>query len=249
MRRFNAMTCALALAIFSLSAHANDEETLRKITQELLDAVAPGRADVWNTYLDDTLIHVDENGIVRTKAELLKELVPLPAGLQGSIRIDTFKASVVGDVAVVAHEDQEQLDYFGQPLHSRFRSLDTWRRTNAGWRLIAEQTTAALKDPPAGSLTKQELCTYAGTYRLTDTIQYSVSCTDDALMFTRKDRPATKYLPEVRDVFFTAGQPRSRRIFLRDAQGKVVAFVDRREGEDVRWTKVPQQYRNTQMEH
>jgi len=28
-----------------------------------------------------------------------------------------------------------------------------------------------------------------------------------------------------------------RRIFVRDAQGKVVAFVDRREGEDIRWNR------------
>jgi hypothetical protein len=38
-------------------------------------------------------------------------------------------------------------------------------------------------------------------------------------------------------VFFAAGQPRTRRIFVRDAAGRIVGFVDRREGEDVRWTK------------
>jgi hypothetical protein len=243
------MVCSIALAMFSVTARASDEETLRQITQELLDAVAPGRADVWNTYLDENIIHVDENGAVRTKAQLLKELTPLPPGLKGSIRIDTFQASIAGDLAIVAHEDQEQLDYFGQQLHSRFRSLDTWKRTNEGWRLVAEQTSAVLKDPPATSMSKSELCGYAGTYQLTDKIQSAVSCTDDALLFARTDRPAAKYLPEVRDVFFAPGQPRSRRIFLRDSQGNVFAFVDRREGEDVRWTKVPQQRRNTQMEH
>jgi Phenazine biosynthesis-like protein len=51
-------------------------------------------------------------------------------------------------------------------------------------------------------------------------------------------RPPATYLPEVRDVFFVAGQPRSRRIFTRDPAGVVVGFVDRREGGDVRWQKV-----------
>ena len=46
-----------------------------------------------------------------------------------------------------------------------------------------------------------------------------------------------RYLHERVDVFFVAGQPRTRRIFVRDAQGKVVAFVDRREGEDIRWNR------------
>jgi len=37
---------------------------LKQHTQELLDAVAPGRADVWRALLADRIIHVDENGVV-----------------------------------------------------------------------------------------------------------------------------------------------------------------------------------------
>jgi hypothetical protein len=58
------------------------------------------------------------------------------------------------------------------------------------------------------------------------------------LIAERSGRPSATYLPEVRDVFFVAGQPRSRRIFIRDAAGTIVGFVDRREGEDVRWQKI-----------
>lgn len=43
-----------------------------------------------------------------------------------------------------------------------------------------------------------------------------------------------KYPPELRDLFFIPGQPRTRRVFTRDAAGRVDGFVDRREGEDVR---------------
>src|SRR5687768_4175770 len=63
---------------------------LRAKTQELLDAVAPGRIEVWEKYLDPELLHIDENGVRRSKAELLKEIQPLPPGLVGSIRIDRF---------------------------------------------------------------------------------------------------------------------------------------------------------------
>lgn len=63
-------------------------------------------------------------------------------------------------------------------------------------------------------------------------------CTAEGLLAERADRPPATYLPEVRDVFFVAGRPRSRRIFLRDAAGRVVALADRREGEDVRWERV-----------
>jgi hypothetical protein len=44
-------------------------------------------------------------------------------------------------------------------------------------------------------------------------------------------------LVEVHDVLFTPGQPRTRKIFQRDANGKVTGFLDRRGGEDVVWRR------------
>ncbi len=51
---------------------------LRRITQEMMDAIAPGRADVWRSYLHDRVVYVDEAGAVRGKEEVLRELTPLP---------------------------------------------------------------------------------------------------------------------------------------------------------------------------
>ena len=216
---------------------SDTEAELRRLTQELFDAIAPGDAAVWRRYLHENVILLDENGVVRDKAALLEELAPRPAGLVGRIEIDRYQVRLHGDTAVAAGEVQEYLDYHGQSLRSRFRFVDTWIRTAEGWRLIAQHTSAVLKDPPAIRLTREELCGYAGLYRLTPDITTIVRCTDDALTSERTGRPAATYLCEVRDVFFIAGQPRTRRIFLRDATGKVAAFVDRREGEDVRWQR------------
>jgi ketosteroid isomerase-like protein len=219
------------------AATAAVENELRTMTQELLDAIAPGNAALWDRYVDDAIIHVDETGAVRGKAELLATLTPLPPGLNGSIGIDTFRVSLHGDVAVVAHEDQEHLDYYGQTLASRFRSLDTWRKTPQGWRLIAEQTTAVLKDPPSMTLPREALCAFAGRYRLTDQIETTIVCDDQGLVARREGRPDVRYLAETADMFFAAGQPRTRRYFRRDAGGAVMGFVDRREGEDILWRR------------
>jgi ketosteroid isomerase-like protein len=81
------------------------------------------------------------------------------------------------------------------------------------------------------------LCSYAGTYELTPDITTVVRCTEEGLTSERTGRPAATYLPEVRDVFFVPGQPRSRRIFTRDANGRVDGFGDRREGKDIRWRR------------
>jgi hypothetical protein len=219
------------------TSRAADEAELRRITQEMMDAVAPGHADVWRRHLHDRIMHVDENGVVRGKAELLREFTPLPPGLVGRIAVDVFKTEIHGDVAVTAYELQEHLDYHGQILRTRFRGSDTWLRTPGGWRLIAQKTSAALKDPPAIAMTKEQLCAYEGTYSLTDAFTATVRCVDGGLSVERADRPTVKYLPEVVDVFFAPGQPRSRRIFVRDQRGAVTGFVDRREGEDIRWRK------------
>lgn len=222
----------------SAAAPASDVEALlKRQTQELMDAVAPGDAEVWRRYLHEDVVYLDENGVVLNKAALLKELTPLPAGLVGRIEVDRFRLTLHGDTAVVAAEVQEYLDYHGQNLRTRFRFLDTWLRTPAGWRLAARHNAAVLKDPPAVSLSSAELCAYAGEYRLTPTITTTLRCTANGLTAERSGRPPATYLPEVRDVFFVAGQPRSRRIFTRDTAGEVVGFADRREGEDVRWQR------------
>lgn len=229
--------CASGPPTSAVTPAGDVEALLERQTQELMDAVAPGHADVWRRYLHDDVVYVDENGAVLDKAALIKELTPLPAGLVGRIEVDKFRLTLHGDTAVVAAEVQEYLDYHGQDLRTRFRFLDTWLRTPAGWRLVARHNAAVLKDPPAASLSSAELCAYAGEYRLTPAITTTVRCTASSLTAERSGRPPATYLPEVRDVFFVAGQPRSRRIFIRDAAGTVVGFADRREGEDVRWQK------------
>jgi hypothetical protein len=54
----------------------------------------------------------------------------------------------------------------------------------------------------------------------------------------RAGHPDRFFLPEVRDVFFEPGQPRTRRIFERDAQGRITGFADRREERDIVWKRI-----------
>ena len=59
----------------------------------------------------------------------------------------------------------------------------------------------------------------------------------DALTGERSGRPVQMLSVEAADVMFVPGQPRSRKVFLRSADGRVSGFVDRREGRDVPWKK------------
>ena len=226
---------ALGLWMQDTGGSQSVEATLQLQTQELLDAIAPGRADVWSKYLHDGMLHVDETGTVRSKPDLLKELQPLPEGLTGRLRMASFTTRVHGDVAIATHEDREDLDYHGQKLASRYRATDTWIRTPAGWRLMASQILAIPEDPPAVSLPPAQLCAYNGAYALTRSITTTIRCQSGTLTSKRTGRPALVYHAETADVFFAPGQPRTRRIFQRDAEGRVTGFVDRREGHDIVW--------------
>lgn len=172
------------------------------------------------------------------ETELLAELRPLPPGLIGSLTIREFRMALHGDMAIATHEDQERLSYHGQLLESRWRTTDTWMKTPDGWRLAAQQILALQVDPPAIALPRKALCEYGGTYELTREMRSVATCTDEGLSFKRADRPATRYRPEVADVFFAPGQPRTRRIFQRNDKGVIQGFVDRREGHDIRWRKI-----------
>jgi hypothetical protein len=239
-RAAHAVTVVLASSMVVAQAPSGSvvEQELRQRTQELLDAVAPGRADVWRRLLHERMIHVDENGIVRTKAQLLAEFQPLPAGLEGTLRIASFRVEIHGDVAIATHEEHEALSYFGQKLDSRFRTTDTWIRTSEGWRLIAAQVLAVPEDPPAIRLSATRLCAYEGVFALTADITTTIRCRDADLVSERTGRSAATFRAETADVFFQPGQPRTRRIFQRDDAGRVVGFVDRREGHDIVWRKL-----------
>jgi Domain of unknown function (DUF4440) len=214
------------------------ESELRRDTQALLDAIAPGDVAVWDRLLDPAIIQVDENDVVRGKAQILADLKPLAPGLVGTLAIDGFRAAIHGDVAVVSHEDRETLDYHGQMILSRFRSTDTWIRSNGEWRMVASQVLAVLQDPPAVRLDRATLCGYAGRYEMASDIAVTLACAGDSLVMKREGRPDRAFVPEVRDVFFEPGQPRTRRIFQRDTSGAITGFVDRREARDVVWRRV-----------
>jgi len=222
-------------------ALAQDNDVARLLerqTQDLLNAVSTGDTSVWDRYLDANLIYTAEDGTRKTKADLLKEITPLPKGISGSITVSAFEVRFHGDTAITTHNDLESEDCFGHPLKAEYRTTDTWIRTPQGWKLAASQVHAQLIDPPAIHLSAARLDEYVGVYRLTPEITYTIRRKGDELTGERSGRPVQTLSVEAADVLFVAGQPRSRKIFLRGAEGRVSGFVDRREGRDVPWMRI-----------
>jgi hypothetical protein len=215
---------------------ATTSATLKRATQALVDALAPGERAVWEHYADSSLTYVTEDNEVKNRAQLLDEMQPLPAGSSGWIVVEEFRCTDFGRFAVTTYLMDEHETIEGHELHARYRGSDTWRATAEGWRLVAAQLYAIPQDPPRGAAASA-LADYAGTYSLSSITRQTIRQDGDHLVAQRPGRAAQQLLPESGDVFFTPGHPRTRRIFLRAADGRVVGFADRREGTDLVWTR------------
>lgn len=237
------MTLLLLLAVAvgaPAGAQAADvAATLERQTQELLDAVSAGKAEVWEQYLDPEARYVDESGRVLRKKELVEEIKPLPAGVSGVLKVTGFEASMQGNVAVATYVADENEDYHGHRIHCQYRTTDTWKKTAAGWRLIASQTLALRTDPPSVTLSAGQRQEYCGRYSLTAEISYEIRCAGEKLEGQQAGRKAEPLLAEAPDVLFVPGKPRYRKIFQRGADGRITGFAERREAWDLVWTRLP----------
>jgi hypothetical protein len=75
-------------------------------------------------------------------------------------------------------------------------------------------------------------------YALTPDVTYTIVRTNDGLTGERTGRKPEKLLVEVADSLFVPGRPRLRKIFQRNAEGRITGFVERRESWDIAWRRV-----------
>lgn len=219
------------------SGKGSTPATLQQATQALVDALAPGRSAVWEHYADPSLIYVTEDNEVKDRTALLTEMKPLPPGSSGWIVVQEFRCTDFGSFAVTTYIMDEHETIEGHELHARYRESDTWRTTADGWRLIAAQVYAIPLDPARGEAASA-LAQYEGVYSLSPVTRQTIRRDGDHLVADRPGRDSQILLPESGDVFFTPGRPRTRRIFARAGDGRVVGFADRREGADLVWTRI-----------
>lgn len=211
--------------------------TLQEHTQELLDAIVPGKLSVWEKYIHEDCVYTAEDGQVSDRKALLEQLKPMPAGVSGDIRVTDFKARVRGPVAIATYVSDEHEDYHGQKLHCQYRSTDTWLKTASGWRLLSSQVLALRTDPPAVALASAKADEYCGRYWLSPDISCEIRRKGDGLEGQQTGRDAKELRAEAPDVLFTPGRPRYRYVFQRDPAGRITAFAERREAWDLIWTR------------
>lgn len=208
------------------------------LSRDRLHAVDTGDKAAFAAGLDPEGLFADEDGVVRTGAALVEDVRPLPSGYVGRLEMREPMVRVTGDVAVLTYDIAERLDLFGQRLNTRYHTTDVYRRTAGVWTLIASHTSVIPSELPRIALPPERAADYVGRYRLGDGPTAQVRRDDGRLLFERDGRPAQELIPTGADRFGQAGRPRVERFFRRDAAGRVDAFVDRRDNNDLVWIRI-----------
>jgi ketosteroid isomerase-like protein len=233
--------CAAMSSSRAATASTTDSDLqmqLRAKDQAMMNAFATGDRAVFDAAMAPDAVYLDENGRRMDRATFLAELKPLPPHTSGHIELADYTLSHFGDLATVTFTEVETEDYHGQILHANYLTSETWRNTSSGWKLAMVQTMAILKDPPEVQLSRGDWVAYTGTYRAAPDLLYEVKIEGGRLLGGLVGDAGAPLHAEAKDVFFIAGRPRTRKIFRRDPRGAITGYVDRREGEDVVWTKV-----------
>lgn len=212
------------------------QDGLVQATQELLDAIAPGKKDVWEHYLADDAIYTDENGRSFTKKEFLEELKPLPAYAHGTLKIKHSLVRLSSDHAVIVHQDEETEDIYGQKIVTGFVITDTWRLRQGRWELMASSVVGLHSDPAVVKLSSARLDAFAGEYTVASATSFTVRREGDHLNVTRDGRPPVALYPEADGLFFSRGSS-DRWAFVADDSGAIAEMRQRRRGNDVVWKK------------
>jgi len=223
---------ALWLLVFLLSAHAaeSDRAIVERQSRELSDASAAGDGKTLGRLVDDRVIFMNETGEIATKKDL-SESTSSPAGVVNKLVQSDVRIEMHGDTAVTSFTDNLTQHANGAVRTASFLSTEVWQKNGVRWLLISSQTMTKPKEPAAATLKPEELDDYVGTYTANGaTVQ--IARKDAALASSTNGAEATKLEMEARDVAFTPGQPRMRRVFIRDG-GKVTGFLSIRESGDV----------------
>jgi hypothetical protein len=228
-------TMVLILTSCKSKTDITQDELVRR-TQELFDAVAVGNQAPWKKYFAEDCMYFDEKGRNMNKTSLVADIVALPTGYSGSIKIEKAQSHIEGEIAILSYDMDEKETIFGQNMTARYHATDTWMRRDGKWQIVAGQVLRYYEDPAPSKVNAGSFADYVGSYELAPGNTLTVSADDSQLYRQRGDLPKDLLFPEASDIFFRKGVE-GRLLFRRSDNGKVDALIDRRNNEDVVWKK------------
>jgi ketosteroid isomerase-like protein len=130
------IVCGGAIAQQKTAAGGDDEAALRALEEKWDTANLKGDTVALGAIFADTFISTNNEGKVRTKAEVLAQVKSGEVKYQAS-RSDDMKVLVYGDAAVVNGRWKGKSVEKGKTVDTNERFTDTYVRQNGQWRCVA----------------------------------------------------------------------------------------------------------------
>ena len=214
---------ALLAAMSSVPAHARDTCVfLHKQTQFFSDAGQRGDGLAMAKMLDPEVIFFNETGEKATRTDMAGATPPAAGTPIRAITTTDWDCKVYGNVAVTSFIDVVEQ---GKPGEMQFRSVETWRKEGAVWKMIGSETLSLQQDPDSVALDGKVLDEYAGTYEAAPGTRFTFEHKDGDLVASLNGGAVTAQKAQARDIFFTPGHGTTPKVFQRSDDGKITGFI------------------------
>jgi hypothetical protein len=214
---------ALLASILSVPAFAGDScGFLHKQTQAFSDAGQRGDGVAMAKMLDPGVIFFNETGEKASRADMASATPPATGAPISTITTTDWDCKVYGDVAVTSFIDVVEQ---GRPSEGKFRSVETWRKEGAAWKMIGSETLTLQQDPDSVVIAAEALDEYVGSYEGGASMKFTFAHKGGDLVASLNGGAETVQKAQDRDIFFTPGHGTTPKVFQRGPDGKITGFI------------------------
>jgi len=127
-------------AVATTESTADAEKEISTINEEYEKAIVRQDVAAYDRLLADDLIFTDQDGIVKTKAEVIKEVRTGDYKFEYG-RSEEKKIRVFGNTAVLNGIWVDKGTYKGKEFNDRQRYTTVYVKKNGSWQVISDQVT------------------------------------------------------------------------------------------------------------
>jgi hypothetical protein len=206
---------------------AKSEKELIAATLQRLKAANAGNKVAYSRNVAPGGVFTDANGIVHTKAEMLRSVTrPQTVLDQRFTGIHRFKATISGSTAVINYILRARR-VGTQRGRTEYRKTDTFGRRSGHWQLLAMQATLIPGPVTSKTSSRARLGGYVGDYRLSKQMIGKVMVAGGKLTLELPDKKRMQLVPQS-DASFVIRETMTRVLFLKDRRGRVTSLILRK---------------------
>jgi hypothetical protein len=204
----------------------------------LVNGIASGDTTAWNSYLDDSCIITNESGSVKTKQEFIKGIGVPPSYFKVSETIINPIFKFHTNVVVFCYTADLLLEAFGQKRLTEICQTDTWIKKNNHWLLISSAALDKPNFPETQKVIAPIINEITGVYQINETLGYRVFQDSAKLYIQRFGGKKIELICESDYVFYLAGSPLLRYVFVHDNDNKIIQLKVNRSGKGFIFNKI-----------